>query len=236
MIALQASIGALNDLIDAPRDAGRKLGKPIPTRVVSPGFARVLVVVAALAGLALAATAGGPLMVLGLTVLAIGYGYDAWFKGTAWSWLPFAVGIPLLPVFGWLGAAGGLAPGFAILVPTAVAAGAALAIANTRADTERDAAARIDSVALRLGPAQSWRIHAALLGGVVGVAIATLVAVSAASPAAIATAAGASTVIAAGVVLGRSGDSRRRERAWELEAVGLGVLAVAWLAGVRLGG
>ena len=30
MTALQASIGALNDLVDAPSDRGRKPGKPIP--------------------------------------------------------------------------------------------------------------------------------------------------------------------------------------------------------------
>ncbi len=32
MTALQASIGTLNDLVDAPRDAGHKPGKPIPAR------------------------------------------------------------------------------------------------------------------------------------------------------------------------------------------------------------
>ena len=32
MVLLQASVGALNDLVDAPSDAGRKPGKPIPGR------------------------------------------------------------------------------------------------------------------------------------------------------------------------------------------------------------
>lgn len=236
MTALQASIGTLNDLVDAPRDAGRKPGKPIPAGVVSPGLGRLVVVAAGVVGLALAVASGGPLLVLGLIVLGIGYGYDTWFKGTAWSWLPFAVGIPLLPVFGWLGAAGGLPPGFAILVPAAVAGGAALAIANARADMERDAAAGINSVALRLGPARSWTIHAALLGGVIVAAIITLAAAGGVSPAAVLAAAGAAVLIAVGVVIGRTGDRVQRERAWELEAVGLGVLAVAWLAGIRLGG
>ena len=236
MIALQASIGALNDLIDSPRDAGRKRGKPIPAGVVSPGLARLVVVAAGVVGLALAVASGGPLLVLGLIVLGIGYAYDASFKGTAWSWLPFAVGIPLLPVFGWLGATGGLPGGFAMLVPAAVAGGAALAIANARADMERDAAAGIDSVALRLGPARSWAIHAALLGAVIAVAIVTLVSASGVSPAPVVAAVGAAVAIAAGVAVGRAGDGVYRERGWELEAVGLGVLAVAWLAGVRLGG
>ena len=47
---------------------------------------------------------------------------------------------------------------------------------------------------------------------------------------------GASLVIGLGVALGRAGDAARRERAWELEAVGVGLLAAAWLAGIPLGG
>ena len=62
------------------------------------------------------------------------------FKGTAWSWLPFAVGIPLLPVFGWLGTTARRCPAsFASCSRCAVLAGTALAIANARADVERDA-------------------------------------------------------------------------------------------------
>ena len=48
------------------------------------------------------------------------------------------------------------------LVPMAVLAGAALAIANARADLERDVAAGTVSVATRLGLEGSWRLHAGL--------------------------------------------------------------------------
>jgi len=34
---------------------------------------------------------------------------------------------------------------------------------------------------------------------------------------------------------GRNADSAGRERAWQLEAVGVGFLAAAWLAGMTLG-
>ena len=104
MTALQVSIGTLNDLVDAPRDAGHKPGKPIPAGLVTPGIARAVMVIARHAG----APAGRPVRpgdprLWPVVILAIGYGYDLVAKGTAWSWLPFAVGIPLLPVFGWLG-------------------------------------------------------------------------------------------------------------------------------------
>jgi 4-hydroxybenzoate polyprenyltransferase len=236
MTALQSSIGALNDVIDAPTDAGRKPGKPIPAGLIGAGTARAIVVSAAVVGVALSIASGPFLAILALVILAIGSGYDAWFKGTAWSWLPFSVGIPLLPVFGWLGVTGGVPISFAILVPIAVVGGAALAIANARADTERDAAAGVESVALRLGERRSWAVNAGLLVAVVGTAVVTLAMTGEAAAWTRALALGAGVVIGAGIVLGWTGGSARRERAWELEAVGLGLLAVAWLAGIRTGG
>jgi 4-hydroxybenzoate polyprenyltransferase len=234
MTALQVSIGALNDLVDAPRDGGRVPPKPIPAGSVSPVVARVVVVVGAALGLALAGPSGlAALLVAGL-VLAIGYGYDLVFKGTAWSWLPFAVGIPVLPVFAWLGATGGVPASFAILLPTAVVAGAGLAIGNARADVERDETVGVDSVALRLGLDRAWTINAALLSVVVLMALVTLGHDS--NPGSPLGVVAASAVIGSGVVIGRRGDAGRRERAWELEAVGVGLLAAAWLAGGRPGG
>ncbi len=141
MTALQASIGTLNDLVDAPSDAGHKPGKPIPAGLVSIGSARVLVAVGAVLGMGLAVPSGPALVALALVVLAIGYGYDLRAKGTAWSWLPFAVGIPILPLYGWLGVTGAIPGWFATLLPMAVLAGAALALANARVDIVRDTGA-----------------------------------------------------------------------------------------------
>jgi 4-hydroxybenzoate polyprenyltransferase len=233
MTALQASIGSLNDVVDAPRDAGHKPGKPIPSGLVSATAARVVAVVAAAAGLGLSVPSGVPTVALGVVVLAIGYTYDLVFKGTAWSWVPFAVGIPLLPVFAWLGSVGTVPASFAILIPVAVVAGAALAIANARADLERDAAAGVDSVAVRLGLDRSWAMATGLLAGVVAAALVTLVR-GEASAGTIAVAAGAGVLIAVGSGLGRRGDGARRERAWQLQAIGVALLAAAWLAGIEL--
>ena len=231
MTALQASIGSLNDVVDAPRDAGHKPGKPIPAGLVSVAIARVVVVVAAVLGLVLSAPSGAWTVALAAVVLAIGYGYDLVFKGTAWSWVPFAVGIPLLPVFGWLGAAGSLPSSFAVLLPVAVVAGTGLAIANARADLERDTAAGVDSVAVRLGSERAWTVEAVLMTAVVGAAIVTLAAADA-PVASLAIAIGAGCVVALGVAIGRRGDSARIERAWQLQAIGVGLLAAAWLAGI----
>lgn len=235
MVGLQASIGALNDVVDAPHDAVSKPGKPIPSDLVSPDAARWVVVGGAGIGLLLSIGSGPTQVVLAGIVLAIGYAYDLWFKGTPWSWLPFAVGIPLLPVFGWVGAAATIPASFDVLLPSAVVAGAALAISNSRADAERDTAAGIRSVATALGPSRAWAIQAMLLAIVIVTALATL-ALSGATVLTLAAALVACGVVIAGVALGRAGDAGRRQVAWELEAIGLGLLAAVWLAGLPGGG
>ena len=53
MTALQASIGALNDIHDAPDDAGHKPGKPIPAGLVSVPAAWAVVVMGAALGIVL---------------------------------------------------------------------------------------------------------------------------------------------------------------------------------------
>ena len=62
MTLIQFAIGAVNDIVDAPRDAGRKPGKPIPGGFVSIRAARVVAVASAGGGLALAFV-GGPWLV-----------------------------------------------------------------------------------------------------------------------------------------------------------------------------
>jgi 4-hydroxybenzoate polyprenyltransferase and related prenyltransferases len=235
MVALQASIGILNDLVDAPFDAGRKPGKPIPAGLVSPVVARAVMVAAAGIGLVLVVPFGSGLVAVAGVGLAIGYGYDLVAKGTTWSWLPFAVGIPLLPVFGWYGAVGSLPAPFAILLPEAVMAGAALAIANARADMDRDQAAGLASVAVPLGSRGAWTVGASLLAVVAAVALGSLWLAGAPSLP-MAASIGAVFLLGAGVVLGREVSSVRLERAWEVQAVGVAVLGATWLWGIgRLG-
>jgi 4-hydroxybenzoate polyprenyltransferase len=230
MVALQASIGALNDLVDAGTDAGRKPGKPIPAGFISRGEARLVATIGAGMGVILAGPSGPGLITLAAAVLVVGYGYDLLAKGTAWSWVPFAIGIPLLPVFGWFGAARILPSAFLVLLPAAVAAGAALAIANARADLERDAEAGLDSVAIRLGATRARALQAALLGAVVVVAIGSLWIRTGPSTGLVATT-GAGLVIAAGLAWGHGNAVDRRQRGWEVEAIGVALLAAAWLAG-----
>jgi 4-hydroxybenzoate polyprenyltransferase len=234
MTLLQFSIGAVNDVVDAPTDmAGDKPGKPIAAGVVTPLAARLVAIACAAGGLVLSASGGPWLVALAVVVLGIGLSYDLWAKGTTLSWLPFAVGIPLLPVYGWFGAAGSLPGLFVVLVPAAANAGSALAIANATVDMDRDAAAGQRSIALALGAHRAaWLVlvlhsvvavlavaTAAVLGSPGGWVVAVLVATIAPMGGAV-----------LGIVAAHRHETTLKELAWEIEAIGTGLLAVAWLA------
>jgi 4-hydroxybenzoate polyprenyltransferase len=231
MIAIQASIGATNDVADASADAIAKPGKPIPAGLVSARGAAAVATAAALVGLSLSIPSGWGTVVLAAAGLAVGLAYDLWLKGTPWSWLPYAVGVPLLPVYAWYGGSGTLPATFAILVPAAMAAGAALAIGNARTDVEGDRASGVASVATALGAHRAWALEVGLLV-VVGAAAIVAAAVAAGTGGSVGRVAlvGVAALLPIGTAIGsRDLDEVGRVRAWQAEAVGLAVLAVAWL-------
>lgn len=235
MTALQVSIGAVNDVVDAPRDAVGQPWKPIPAGLVRPAAARGVAVASGGFGLLLVAPLGPSIEAVALGVLVVGYVYDLRLKGTRWSWLPFAVGIPILPVFAWLGARGTLPSVFAVLVPTAVAAGAALALANSLVDVDEDRVAGTDSPAQAWGAIATRRGSFVLFAGVAIAAIAAGAALNVAPPLLLLIAACAMLPLVAAAWLG-SATRRVRERAWEAQAAAIGLLATAWLGSLAAAG
>ena len=232
MTLIQFAIGTVNDIVDARRDAGHKPGKPIPAGLVSIRAAWAVAVACAAGGLAIAILGGPWLVALGVVGLAIGLAYDLWAKGTTLSWLPFAVGIPLLPVYGWYGATGALPGLFLVLVPAAANAGTALAIANAIVDMERDEEAGAHSIALALGPTRAGWLVVGLHAVVAVLALGTAIVLGAPTGWVVAILLAAVAPLA-GAVLGLVAAQRPagawRELAWEIQAVGTGLLAVAWL-------
>ena len=205
MTALQASIGSLNDVVDAPRDAGHKPGKPIPAGLVSVAMAPASRSwPRPFSGSCLSALSGGvrrsrwP-----SSSSAIGYGYDLVLQGDGLvvgplrGRHPVAAGVRLA----WRGRQPA-APPSRSCCPSPSLAGTGLAIANARADLERDTAAGVDSVAVRLGTERAWAVEAVLMAAVVGAAIVTLVPQTHQS-ASLAIAIGAGCVVALGVAIGR---------------------------------
>jgi 4-hydroxybenzoate polyprenyltransferase len=232
MTAVQFGIGAVNDLVDAPRDARSKPAKPIPAGLVDPGAARAVAAAAFAMGLILSAAAGPPVLLVAVLIAGIGLAYDLALKGTPWSWAGFALGIPLLPVYAWLGATGSIPGAFGILLPAAVASGAALALANGLADAERDQAAGVDSIVARLGRERAVAASRLLHAGVAIAALASQFAFGDIRPGltpGLGIAVAGIVLVQIGVVLTGHASPARRERGWELQAIGVGALAVGWL-------
>ncbi|HET9084263.1 MAG TPA: UbiA family prenyltransferase [Candidatus Limnocylindrales bacterium] len=231
MTALQFAIGALNDIVDEPADAGRIPPKPIPAGSVGVGTARGVVVITAGIGLLLAVPSGAATLLVAILVLLVGGAYDLFAKGTAWSWLPFAVGIPLLPVYGWLGVSGALPQSFAILLPMAVLAGAGLAVANARVDLDTDRVSGTQSVATALGARGSWWVGLALMAAATGLGV--LMGDPLAWPLLpLALVVTGTLVVLSGIVVGRGTTAKARRRAWEAQAVGAAIAATGWVAGL----
>ena len=233
MTAIQFSIGALNDLVDAERDAAHRSSKPIPAGLVTRREAWLVFGVTAIGGLLLAIPSGTPTALVALAGAGTGYLYDLRLKGTAWSWVGFALGLPLLPVFAWLGATGELPAPLALFAALAAVAGAALAVANAVADLDRDRAADTDSVARRLGRARAGLLVAVLQAVVVLGALGSMAVLAGGGGGWLPVAALGALVVGAGVAMTlRPG--RRVELGWEVQGVGLGLLAVGW-AGAMVG-
>lgn len=234
MLLLQLSIGAVNDLVDAPRDARTDRPKPIARGLIGQREAGAVAGVGLLGGFALAATFG--IGVAAVAALGVGLGnlHNLVTRGTAWAWLPLVLALPLVPVYGWLAGAGSLPPGLVVLVPAAGLAGAALAIANAASDLERDAAVGRVSIATRLGPGRSWMVGLALWSGAISIAIGGLAAIGGleGSGEAIGLVAAGSALVVAGILLAADAGPQRRQRAWEVQAMGAVALGAGWLAAI----
>jgi 4-hydroxybenzoate polyprenyltransferase len=230
MVAFQVSIGTVNDLNDAERDRGHKLAKPLPAGLVERRTAIILAVAGLLVGLGLSAVAGPWVLAVAVAGVLSGYVYDLRLKGTAWSWLPFAIGLPLLPVYAWVGASGRVPAAFAILIPVAIAAGGAVALLNGLVDIERDRAAGVVTAAVRLGPRRARAAAAGLLALIAIVVAGSLLAIGAGVGAWAVAGLGVAFTAAGAVAVGDR-SSARRERGWEAGAVGLALLAAGWAIG-----
>jgi 4-hydroxybenzoate polyprenyltransferase len=146
----QLTVGTFNEYCDAPLDAVGKPGKPIPSGQVPRTAALGLAIALSLVTLGLGLSFGLP--TLGLTILGTGAGliYDYPLKRTRWSWLPYVVGIPILPLWAWT--AVGVLPRSAIWAyPIGTLLALALHLANALPDDAGDRAAGAAGLVQLLG-------------------------------------------------------------------------------------
>lgn len=243
MLGIQVSIGALNDLVDAPLDASQKPRKPIPSGLVAPRTAGIVAAVGAIAGIGLSAVSGLGTAVAGLACLGLGYAYDLWLSRTALSWLPLSLALPLLPIHAWLGAVGTIPTGLLSLVPVGVLAGTGLALANGLADFDRDASVGRRAVAVTLGRRWAWVAQTLALATAAALALLIAPGVPSVPTGGVGPDLEVLRIVwtvgiwlgigllAIGATILASGRASVRERGWELEAFGVAGLGLGWLAG-----
>lgn len=161
----QLSVGWLNDLVDAKRDArARRAGKPVAEGVLAPRAVGAGVVVAAVTAVALSLLSGVAATVAHLLALASAWAYDLGVKATAWSVAPYAVAFGLLPVVVVRGLPGAPWPPVWL-----VAAGALLGCAahflNVLPDLADDAVEGVRGLPHRLGAGVSRAVAGGLVLG-----------------------------------------------------------------------
>ena len=154
VLCSQLAVGAFNDYSDAELDALAKPEKPIPAGLVPRTAALTVAATSSLVTLVIAAGFGPPTLALGLLATSAGLVYDFPLKRTGLSWLPYVVGLPLLPLWAW-STVGHLPPSARWAYPIGVLLALALHIANALPDDAGDRRAGTRGLVQNLGRRRS---------------------------------------------------------------------------------
>ncbi|TXK20061.1 1,4-dihydroxy-2-naphthoate prenyltransferase [Homoserinibacter sp. GY 40078] len=151
MLTGQASVGISNDAIDAERDkATGRTDKPVARGELNPRTALIIALVSAALALVLTAPLGPAALTLHTLMIAIAWGYNAIFKSTLASPLPYLAFFGLLPALATLAAD---EPGWPSLWVIAAGGllGVAASFANVLPDLDDDRRTGIRGLGQRLG-------------------------------------------------------------------------------------
>src|SRR5215216_4637660 len=226
----QYAAGALNDAVDATADAAADRGKPIQRGAISRRAVATAAVVAGVASLGFGLALGPATFVLAVVGLACAWSYDLWLKGTIFSALPFAVAVPVVPLFGY-GAAGRFPPVLWWAWPIGALLAVATHLADALPDVERDRATGARGLATRLGVGRAAAVAAACYAA--AVAIALVSGLAAGDRPVVVAGAGLAVVLGlAAVPAGARGPGGRRV-AYRLLLAGMAALALGWAGAVR---
>jgi 4-hydroxybenzoate polyprenyltransferase len=175
MLAAQFSISALNEWADADLDARSSRLRPIPLGLASRRTAAVVAAIGALAALLMSTLSGFGLVAFLVVILglAAGSAYDVALKRTPLSFLPFAIGFPLLPL--WVGlVAHRPASSLLAIVAGAVPLAIGIHLADAIPDRDGDRDSGVQTLAVFLGRPAAEVVAAVLVGIGSAVAIALI--------------------------------------------------------------
>ncbi|MDQ4044073.1 MAG: UbiA family prenyltransferase, partial [Chloroflexota bacterium] len=231
MLGGQVAIGAVNELVDVDLDRVSRPDKPISAGIVSERGARLMAVCGIGVMVLLGATFGAvPLALLSLGT-GTGIAYSFWFKHTIWSWVPYLVALPLLPIWVW-NTLDRVDPAMLAAWPIGASAIIAVQIAQSLPDVERDRAAGIRTLAVALGADRArlacW--GAMLVAAGIGVALAPWLT---SRPGLVwLTAAITAALVGTNVLLWRRDPKRGVLACFPLMASGVTLLGVGWAAAI----
>lgn len=160
--AMQLSISFLNDYCDRYTDAVGKKNKPIPQGLVTPREALIAGLLMIVLMLLLLLPLNPLALLISLLYLAFGQGYNFGLKSTPLSGIVFALAMPLIPIYAFVGV-GHTLPLLFWLVPVLAPLGVSLNLANSLPDIEEDAASNARTLAVVLGVRGSFLICNVLL-------------------------------------------------------------------------
>jgi 4-hydroxybenzoate polyprenyltransferase len=221
MLGVHTCIGASNDYLDRHRDRGRP-EKPIASGALPPSAGLLLSAVGITVGLVAAAQVSTLTFALAVTGALVGATYNVWLKHTALSWLPFALGVSIIPAFAWSTVSSVLPTPILTLSLISLPGGAALALQNSLADRALDLQSGMRSAAVRLGERTAFGLLALLQ-------LVTLTALLAFAPGNTSptTLAVAALLLAIGVACSATRLRWARQRGWEISAAALAVAALS---------
>jgi 4-hydroxybenzoate polyprenyltransferase len=150
MFGGQLAVGAINEIVDAPLDAQSRPSKPIPAGLVTLRGAWLMAIIGLVVMTVASLTFGIPVFLVCAFGTGVGIAYSVWFKRTIWSWVPYLVALPLLPIWVWL-ALSTVDPGLYAIYPIGAAAVIAVQIAQSLPDVEADTRAHVRTLAVALG-------------------------------------------------------------------------------------
>ncbi len=166
--AIYAAIGALNDYCDYPLDKMARPKKPLVRGLVSRRSALWEACILAAAGLLLSFALNWLTACFSALVLALGAWYDLRAKASLLSWVPLAIAIPTLPVWGFA-AAGRFERKLLLAYPLGFLLSVALNMSNTLPDHAADTAFGLRALTHRLELWQAvlltWALFAAAMLG-----------------------------------------------------------------------
>lgn len=225
MLCYQFAIGLVNDLADLDEDRRAKPWKPLARGTIRPPAAVVVAVTLVMLGLSVTAIAEWRPWLIGVAGLGLGLSYDLWLKRTVLSWAPYALAIPLIPL--WvLDAAGRTSAGTWIVVPLGALLGIALHLANQAPDVDDGHGPGLPDI---LGGRTSRAISLVLYTAVAGVAGAILLTRGDVTPGWTVLGLGLASAVGTPLAQGLG-----RDHLFEVLAVGSGVIAVLFLQSLAM--